>query len=85
LSLQTYYAKHLTNEKRRKYKKQMPEENQKIYINENNILGHPKNGQILVEEVQKYKDLNLTIYFRLVKAYLQKKFNFRKRNSKLDV
>ena len=63
----------------------MPEENQKIYINENNILGHPKNGQILVEEVQKYKDLNLTIYFQLVKAYLQKKFNFRKRNSKLDV
>jgi hypothetical protein len=56
LSLQTYYAKHLTNEKRRKYKKKMSEENQKIYINENNILGHPKNGQILVEEVQKYKD-----------------------------
>jgi hypothetical protein len=30
--------------KRENTKKKMPEENQKIYINENNILGHPKNG-----------------------------------------
>jgi hypothetical protein len=41
--------------KRENTKKNVRRKPKNIY-NENNILGHLKNGQILVEEVQKYKD-----------------------------
>jgi hypothetical protein len=37
---------------------------------------HPKNGQKLVEGVQKYKDWNLTVYHWPVRALLIKKILF---------
>jgi len=44
---------------------------------------HLKNGQKLVEEVQKYKDWNLTVYFWLVRALLTKKIQFEEEESKI--
>ena len=43
----------------------------------------PKNGQKLVEEVQKYKDENLTAYRWLVRVMLMKKIQFEKEKSKI--
>lgn len=42
-----------------------------------------ENGQSLVEKVKKYKDWNLTIYFRLIKALLGKKIQFNKDKFKI--
>jgi len=41
------------------------------------------NGQKLVEEVQKYKDWNLTVFCRLMRALLTKKIQFEEENSKI--
>jgi hypothetical protein len=41
-----------------------------------------KNGQILVEEVQKYKDWNLIVYIGLVEVLLTKKIQFKEEKSK---
>jgi len=46
---------------------------------------HPENGQKLVEEVQKYKDWNLTVYRWPVRALLIKKILFEEEMYKLDV
>jgi hypothetical protein len=43
----------------------------------------PENGQKLVEEVQKYKDGNLTVYRWLVRALLMKKIQFEEEKSKI--
>jgi len=45
---------------------------QKNNSSEKRMLGCPENGQKLVEKVKKYKDLNLTIYFLLMRALLTK-------------
>jgi hypothetical protein len=37
----------------------------------------------LVEEVQNYKDWNLTVYFLLMKVLLTKKIQFEKEKSKI--
>jgi len=47
------------------------------------MLGRPENGQKLVEEVQKYKDENLTVYRWLVRALLMKKIQFEEEKSKI--
>jgi len=41
--------------------------------------GHTTNGQRLIEEVKKYKDWNLIVYFLVMKALLTEK------NKKSDV
>jgi hypothetical protein len=43
-----------------------------------------ENGWKLVNEVYKYKDLNLTVYLLLMRALLTKKIQFKK-NPKSDV
>jgi len=45
----------------------------------------PENGQKLVEEVQKYKDSNLTVYRWPVRALLIKKILFEEEMYKSDV
>jgi len=62
---------------RTKYKKKS---NKKYYQKNNSsekrMPEHPKNGQKLVDEVQKYKDWNLTVYHWPVRALLIKKILF---------
>jgi hypothetical protein len=41
------------------------------------------NGQKLVEEVQKYKDWNLTVFCWLIRALLTKKIQFEEEKSKI--
>jgi hypothetical protein len=41
------------------------------------------NGQKLVEEVQKYKDWNLTVFCWLIRALLTKKSQFEEEKSKI--
>ena len=67
----------------KKNKKKISKENQKIYSSEKKIQGRLENGQRLVEEVKKYKDWNLTIYFLLIKALLTKKIQFEEEKSKI--
>jgi len=43
----------------------------------------PENGQKLVEEVQKYKDWNLTVFCWLMRALLTKKIQFKEEKSKI--
>jgi len=43
----------------------------------------PKNSQKLVEQVKKYKDWNLTIYFLPIRVLLTKKIQFKKEKSKI--
>ena len=50
---------------------------------EKRMLERPENGQKLVEEIQKYKDWNLTIYFQLMKALLMKKNQFEEEKFKI--
>jgi len=50
---------------------------------EKRMLELPENGQKLVEEIQKYKDWNLTIYFQLMKALLMKKNQFEEEKFKI--
>jgi hypothetical protein len=44
---------------------------------------HPKNGQNLVEGVQKNKDWNLTVYIWLMSVLLKKKIQFEEEMSKI--
>jgi len=43
----------------------------------------PENGQNLIEEVQKYKDWNWTVYIWLMKSLLTKKIQFEEEKSKI--
>jgi hypothetical protein len=63
--------------------KNYQKKNQKIYISEKRTSRSLENGQSLVEKVKKYKDWNLTIYFRLIKALLVKKIQFNKDKFKI--
>jgi len=47
------------------------------------MLECPENGQKLVEEVEKYKEWNLIVYFLLMRALLPKKIQFEEEKSKI--
>jgi hypothetical protein len=49
---------------------------------EKRILKCLENGKKLVEEVKKYKDWNLIVYFWLMRALLTKKIQFEEEKSK---
>jgi len=59
------------------------EENKKNNSSEKRISEHLENGRKLIEEVQKYKHWNLTVYFLLMRAPLTKKIQFEEEKFKI--
>jgi len=81
-----FLGPHTKGENTKKFKKIYSKENQKNNNSEKRIPEHLENDHKLVEEVQKYKDWNLTIYFLLMRALLiKKKFNLKKKSLKSNV
>jgi len=68
-----FLGPHTKKRKKIKKNKNYRKKTKKIYSSERKTHGHLENSQRLVDGDQKYKDWNLTVYFLLMKALLEKK------------